>query len=313
MSEKGGLFQVDNDFSQLVKKARRKSLLRNIFATICVSILFFGGLIWVGTYQMYKKAEETQIYDNMWQFVKGANIENNGSIFTNTPYSTTVTTARYKEIDGVPVPWGEHTKVHSILGTSHESLTSAISSSGNIEEERIPLYFQGERVVEFYSPIKNYSFLPDDRALLDEIADHQVVEMAFSFDQSYTIDEVRKQFSDQLAWYWVDTASGDEQGSAVQPISGEDAYGFISRIEEANEDSAKRFIQHIEWLQGEGDSKQEAHRLYDALTDAGKSVLTPDNMKIAGAVVTGTPEELRKFNDAPMVRTAVLGATADKY
>lgn len=313
MSEKDGLFQVDNDFSQLVKKARRKSLLRNIIATICVSILFFGGLIWIGTYQMYKKAEETQIYDNMWQFVKGANIENNGSIYTNTPYSTTVTTARYKEIDGVPVPWGEHVKVHSILGTSRELLTSAISSSGYAEEGRIPLYFQGERVVEFYSPNRNYSFLPDDRALLDKIADHQVVEMAFSFDQSYTIDEVRKQFTDQLAWYWVDTASGNERESDVHPINGEEAYGFISRIEETNEDSAKMFIQQIEWLQREGDSKEEAHRLYDALTDARKAELSPDTLKITGAVVTGTPEELKKFYDVPMVRTAVLGATANKY
>ncbi|TWT09235.1 anti sigma factor C-terminal domain-containing protein [Planomicrobium sp. CPCC 101079] len=313
MSEKEGLFQRDNDFSQLVKKAKRKSIIRNLILSIIVSILFFGGLLWLGTYQMYKKAEETQTYDNMWLFVKGANVESNGSLFTNTPFSTTVTTARYKKIDGVPVPWGEHIKVFSILGTSREIQASTISSSGNIEKERIPLYFEGERVTEFYYPTGKYPYLPDERVLLDEIADHQVVEMAFSFDRDYTINEVRERFSGQLAWYWVDTASASEKENAVQPITGEDAYGFISRIEEMNEDAAERFIHQVEWLQKDGDSKEEAHRLYDILTDAGKKELAPENLKITGAVVTGTPEELKRFNEDPMIRAAVLGATANKY
>lgn len=313
MSEQNELFQSDKEFSKLVKKARRKSLLRNILISISVTIILFGGLLWMGTYRMYKKAEETHAYDYRWQFVKGANVENDGSITTNTPFSTIVTTARNKKIDGVIVPWGEHVKVYSVFGSSSAVQASANLGSGTREDGRNPLYFLGERVMEFYYPTGTYPVLPDDRALLDDIQEHQVVEMAFSFDQAYSINEVRETFSDQLAWYWVNAASLLEKDGAEQPVSGEDAYGFISRTEEMNEDAAERFLKQVEWLQREGASQQEAQRLYDVLSDSGKIKPAPENLRITGAVVTGTPKELKKFAEEPIVRAAVLGATADKY
>lgn len=313
MSENHELFQTDKGFSKLVKKARRKSLLRNILISTSVSVLLFGALFWIGTFMMYRNAEATIEEDYMWQFIKGANVENNGSIYTNTPFSTTVKTERFKEIGGVPIPWGQHEKVFSIFGTSREVQAAMVTSSGSINDNRIPLFFQGERVVEFYYPTANYSVLPDDRGVLEEIPNHQVVEMAFSFDQDYTINEVREKFSDQLAWYWVDVETENRKESAQEPVSGEDAFGFSSRIEEMNEDSASMFIQHIKWLKNEKDSTGEAAHLHEALTENGKIEATPETLKITGAIVTGTAEELKEFTVEPMIRAAVLGATANRY
>lgn len=313
MNEKNEFFQPDNEFSKLVKKARRKSLLRSIVISISVTVLFLGGLFWFGTYRMDQQVAETIANDGNWQFIKGANVESNGSMITNTPFSKTVTTEQNKEIAGVVIPWGQKMKTLSIFGTSPAAQASILSSSTNTKDGRNTLYFQGERVVEFYYPTGTYSSLPDDRSLLDEIPEHQVVEMAFSFDQPYSLNEVRKKFSDQLAWYWVDTASTIEKVETKNPINGNDAYGFISKIEEINEDAAERFIQQVEWLQKEGNQQQEAQRLYDVLTDSGKIELSPRNLKITGAVVTGTAEELKKFNDEPIIRAGVLGATANLY
>lgn len=312
MNEKNELFQSDKDFSNLVKKARRKTWMRNIIISISVSFLLFGGLLGFGTYMMNKKAEETHKHDYLWQFVKGANVENNGSIFTSTPFSKTVTTEQYKEIAGVPIPWGQYEKVFSIFGTSREIHASIISSSEKTAGGRSAKYFQGERVIEFYHPTTVYSQLPDDRNKLDDIPEHQAVEIAFSFDQAYSITEVREKFAEQLAWYWVNADSPDEKEDG-QPLSGEDAYGFTSKIEEMNEDAAERFIQQIGWLQAEGETIDEAQQLYDALTDSGKIELTPESLTITGAVVTGTAEELKRFHNDPMIRAAVLGATANKY
>jgi hypothetical protein len=313
MKENHELFQRDKEFSKLVKKARRKSLLRNIFISTSVSVLLFCGLFWIGTFLMYRHAEATNMEDYMWQFVKGANVENSGSIYTNTPFSTTVTTERFKEIGGVPIPWGQHEKVFSIFGTSRVVQASMVSSSGSINDNRIPLYFQGERVVEFYYPAASYSVLPNDRDILDEIPNHQVVEMAFSFDREYTINEVSEKFSDLLAWYWVDAANEVEKEGEQTPVSGEEAFGFASRIEETNEEAASMFIHHIEWLKSEEDSPGEAESLYNALFEGGEIEASPETLKITGAVVTGTAEELKEFNGEPMIRTAVLGATASKY
>lgn len=312
MNENNEFFQPDNEFSKLMKKARRKSLLRSILISISVTSLFFGGLFWFGTYRMDQQVTEAIANDGYWQFVKGANVESHGSMVSNTPFFKTVTTEQNKEIAGVVIPWGQHVKTFSVFGASPAVQASTISSS-NTKDGRNTLYFQGERVVEFYYPTVTYPSLPDDRNILDQIPEHLVMEMAFSFDQAYSINEVRKKFSEQLAWYWVDSASPSEKDNVKQPISGNDAYGFISRTEEMNEDAAKRFIQQVKWLQKKGEAQQEAHRLYDVLTDSGSTELSSENLKITGAVVTGTAEELKKFNEEPMIRAAVLGATANNY
>lgn len=313
MNEKNEFFQPDKEFSKLVKKARRKSLFRIIFIPLIVTVLLVGGLLWFGNQKMDQQIAETLASDGIWHYVKGANVENNGSMISNTPFSKIVTTEQTKKIAGVVVPWGEQVRNFSVFGSSTAPQASAPSSSLNAKDGRNTFYFQGERIVEFYSPAATYPLLPDDRPILDEIPKHQVVEMAFSFDQAYTINEVRKKFSDQLAWYWVDTASPSEKVEANQPVSGNDAYGFISRMEVMNEDSADRFIQQVKWLQKEGTQQQEAKRLFDSLTDSGKTEPSPENLKITGAVVTGTAEELTKFNDEIMIRAAVLGATANRY
>lgn len=313
MNENKEFFQPDQEFSKVVKNARRKSLFRSILISIGVTVLLIGGLLWFGTYRMDQQVAEANTYDGVWQFIKGANVESNGSMITNTPFSKTVTTEQNKQIAGVVIPWGQQVKTYSIFGTSSAVQASVLSSSQNKEDGRNTLYFQGERVVEFYSPLGTYPSLPDDRKILDEIPEHQVLEMAFSFDQPYNINEVRKKFSDQLAWYWVDTVAPSKKTEAKQPISGKDAYGFVSRIEEMNEDAAERFIQQVEWLQKDGEQYQEAKRLYDGLTDYGKTDLSPENLKITGVVVTGTAEELKKFNGGSMIRAAVLGATANSY
>ncbi|MDN7240894.1 anti sigma factor C-terminal domain-containing protein [Planococcus sp. N028] len=308
MSEKNELFPKDTDFSNLVKKARRKSLLRNIVVSVIVSCLLFAGLFWLGTFMMYKKIDEDISYDYAWRSIQGANVQSTGSDFNYTPFSVSVITGSNKYVAGVPLPWENLEKVFSIFGSSRIVQSNSISGTGSIEDKRIPLYFQGERVIEFYAPGENYDFLPDDRPLLDEIAEYQVVEMAYSFDAGYSLEEVEAIFSDQSNWYWVGGISTPDN----QPVYGGNAYGFHKNRDPI--ESANGFIQQLKWLQEEkGDSQQEAKRLYDTLTDKGQIELKPESLRLFGIVVTGTAEELKQFNGSPMIRAAVLGATTDKY
>lgn len=308
MIDKNELFPKDADFSKLVKKARRKSLVRNILVSIVVSSLLFTALFWLGTFLMYKKIDKEISYDYATQVIQGANVEVGGSLFNNTPFSVSVITDANKFVAGVPIPWENQEKVFSIFGSTETIQSTSVSGIRTIDDERTPLYFQGERIVEFYSPNVNYDFVPDDRPLLGEIDDSQVVEMAFSFDAPYSIEEVQDTFWDQVNWYWVDThESGDQE-----PIFGNNAYGF--QLYQDSLESATGFIEQIKWLQEEkGDFQQEATRIYDVITENGEMKVEPKNIKITGVVVTGTAEELKQFNDVPMIRAAVLGATADKY
>ncbi|ALZ64533.1 hypothetical protein FORC13_p048 (plasmid) [Bacillus cereus] len=41
--------------------------------------------------------------------------------------------------------------------------------------------------------------------------------------------------------------------------------------------------------------------------------LNPEKVRIVGAVVTGTPDELKKYQNKEFIRASSLGATIDKY
>lgn len=312
MNEKNELFPGDGDFSKLVKRAKRKSLIRNILVSVIVSSLLIFGLMWLGTYLMYKNMEKESDYDYATGSILGANVEMSGSQFNYTPFSANIVTSSTKYVAGVPVPWETREKIFSIFGTSRPVDTSTYSGRGTLDDDRMVMYFEGERLIEFYSPELDYEFLPDERALLEEIGDSKVVEMAFSFDAAYGIEEVEELFSDQLNWYWVDVSTPEDQEEEQQPVYGYNAFGFFQNRDAF--ESAGGFIQQIKWLQEEkGDFQQEANRLYDTMTNNGQTDLDTENLKITGVVVTGTPEELKQFSDVPIIQAAVLGVTADKY
>ncbi|WP_422124457.1 anti sigma factor C-terminal domain-containing protein [Planococcus sp. X10-3] len=312
MNEKNDLFPGDGDFSKLVKRARRKSLIRNILVSVIVSSLLFIGLLWLGTYLMYKNMEEENNYDYATGSIRGANVEMSGSQYNYTPFSANVVTSSTKYVAEVPIPWETREKAFSIFGSSRAVDTSSYSGRGNIDDERTVMYFGGERLIEFYSPVLDYNFYPDERELLEEIDDSKVVEMAFSFDAAYGIDEVQEIFKNQINWYWVDVNRTADQEEEQQPVYGYNAYGFL-QYRDALE-SADIFKRQLEWLrEEEGNFQQEADRIYEVIAGEGSTEPTLDEIKVSGVVVTGTPEELMAFGDIPMIRAAVLGATTDKY
>jgi hypothetical protein len=312
MNKNSDLFPRNSEFSKVVKKARRKSLIKNILISLTVSVFLFIGFFWLGTFWMYKKVEKEISYDYAVHSVQGANVQISGSLYNYTPFSASVTTETQKNISDIPVPWEDQKKVFSILGSSRSIKSNFVSGIGDVSDKRTPLYFRGERVIEFYLPDENYEVLPDDRVLLDEIDENKMVEMAFSFDAVYGIEEVESEFTDGLNWYWVHTDTKVEKTEEVEAILGNQAYGFHTNRDSI--ESATRFIQQINWLREErGNFQREANRLYEFMTSEGQESLDVENIEIAGVVVTGTPEELKNFADEEMVRAAVLGVTTDKY
>ena len=155
------------------------------------------------------------------------------------------------------------------------------------------------------------------------IDDNTVVEMAFSFDEGYSIEEVNEVFKDQLAWYWVDTFSKEQIENDNQfnknkdfrdaTIDGFQAYGFsYNRVVESN--SASNFISILEEVKEEGgDYQEDAKQIITNITNQGEIKLEPENLKIIGVIVTGKPSDLLKFSNLSMIRSATLGATTDLY
>ncbi|MGG4166405.1 anti sigma factor C-terminal domain-containing protein [Rossellomorea vietnamensis] len=324
MSKENEFFPKDFEFEKLVKKARKRSLIKMTLISLVISLIVLTGLYLLGDTVMKMKMEKETNFDSIWNEIIGANVEEQGTTYNYSPTTATAKTKLVKKVGGVPIPWGEQEKVFTILGTSTLITTDGPSGSGSIEDERIPLYYHGERVVEFFHPQVKYKQIFDDRALLNKIDDNSVVEMAFSFDKGYSIEEVNQVFKDQLAWYWVDTFSKDdikehnelnknERFSKGYTINGFEAYGFQYN-QHSKAKQASNFISILEAIKEEGGNYQdEAAEIFNNITNQGKMELEPKNLKIIGVVVTGKPSDLKKFSDKSMIRGAILGATTDQY
>lgn len=64
-------------------------------------------------------------------------------------------------------------------------------------------------------------------------------------------------------------------------------------------------------LKKKGYRKSLVNEALNGIEDNTRS--TEGEIRYNGAVVTGTAEELRRFQDIPFIRASVLGATIDKY
>ncbi|WP_342540463.1 anti sigma factor C-terminal domain-containing protein [Heyndrickxia sp. FSL K6-6286] len=318
MNKENEFLPKDLEFEKLVKKAKRRSMTKMVLISLIISLIVFTGLYLMGDKIMNMKIENEFIMDSTWNEILGANVEEvKGTTYNYSPISATAKTKLVKKVGGVPIPWGEKERVFTILGTSR-LITDVPPRSGSIRDERIPLYYQGERVIEFYHPDVIYKEIFDDRDLLNQIDDNKVVEMAFSFNKGYSIEEVEKIFKDQLAWYWVDTYSKkdtkeysklNEENSSGYTINGFEAYGF-----KYNNRSASTFISNLQLIRSKsGEYQEEATEIYNNITNNGRDKLTPKNLKIIGVVVTGKPSDLKKYNDTSIIRGAMLGATTDQY
>lgn len=297
----------DPDFSKLVKKAKRTSYIKNIVISVLVSLLSLTFVYMAGSYIMQYRLERQSEIDNAWHYVKGANVEDAGTSYIYSPFGASAVNEQIKNMDGILFPWGKRQQSFTIFGSSNSTKSLNMFGMGTITDKRIPLYYQGERVIEFFHPTINYEYLPDERNLLFEIDEKKVVEYAFSFDRSYSIKEVEKMFSNHISWFWVDTYSKEE-------LNSDDATGFIGfdTFGFSQASGPMSFVQQLEWLEENGGQyKKTTKKMINALKDKGK--WEAENLPIIGVVVTGQPNELKQFLDAPYIRTAVLGVTVDRY
>lgn len=323
MNKENEFFPKDLEFENLVKKARKRSMIKMMLISLVISLIVVFGLYFLGNRVMVVKMERETSLDSTWNGIMGANIEERGTVFNYSLTSATAKTTLVKVVGGVPIPWGEQEKVFTIFGTSRPISTNGPSGIGYSDAERIPMYYEGERIVEFFHPQINYKQLFDDRTLLNVIDDDTLVEMAFSFDEGYSIEDVNEVFKDQLAWYWVDTFSKEQIENDNQfnknkdfrdaTIHGFQAYGF-SYNRAAESHSASNFIATLEEVKEDGgDYQEDAKRIITNITNQGGIKLEPENLKIIGVIVTGKPSDLLKFSELSMIRGATLGATTDLY
>lgn len=313
--------------SKVVKKAKRRTILRNMGISLFV-IVFLLITLSLSWFFILRGSQEKAMRDiESFSRITNPNIELlTSQNESNGVFQGILTFNRYKEIEGIPVDWSNHVFTYSLFGGVSGLGNHSLIQIEDKEDGLLRFYDHDtkQRMMNFYHPEVLYSQIRNDLKTLNKFTDDTLIELGVSFNQKYTPEEVRELIPKniKLKWYWVDTYSEKDieslntHKSKYKPTFPElatEIYGFSEHPTDSSI-SEKRFIDDVQTGLNYEDGKYfgEFNRIYNNLK-GNSAKLAPENIEIIGAVVTGTPKELAKLNDMDMIRAAVLGVTVKPY
>ncbi len=338
---------------KILRKARLFTLIRSAAVSLLVFILLSAIILIANMLWLDYIAENKLIDERLLDLVARPNTytthaqNNNGFLAGEAEFVT------YRIVGDRPIYNGTYRIGYSILpfiqgfhGTSRVQLIEIMKNEFYANEGEFSFYDYnyynkvGNREMIFYHPGIEYENYPNDMALLEEIADDKCLEMAFSFDQDYSLEEVQAMLPDEVktVWYWVDTyseknldsmrghyadfigADGEPTGEKkyVEPrlLPANQVYGMkaVDSSGDKKDDPRSQFIGGIKL--GFNKETGRYHKLFQDLFEVlsnENNEITEDNIKIIGAVVTGDATSMKLLRDHDFIRTSALGIVTDKY
>ncbi|MCR2822285.1 hypothetical protein [Lederbergia panacisoli] len=302
MNEKS-IFEQEDSFSDLVKKAKRKSIKRNIVVSVIVTIstlILLWALLYIGQYfmyeRMYKDTEETSDYYHMY----GANVYPGGSTYDYFIVAGRSNASAYKEVNGHLINWNSNSTFHTILGTR-----ATLNNSSFIEINGKP-YKNDYKVVKFHLP--KMEAIHNDIDYLKSLPGFYSVEVALSFREELTLSEVNQTFPTS-SWIWLlqdhyyEEAAESQASLAFKQdfseIDGDRALGFPV---ESNKPFTEGAEQYITFLQQKSSKLVGAKEVLKSLQQK-----APNQIYVAGIILTGTVDEVLPYTTKAPVRVVRTG------
>ncbi|XMA23501.1 anti-sigma factor (plasmid) [Bacillus bombysepticus] len=314
-------FLDDKEFEKTMRKSRRKAIIKNVVITGSVLIALYGGLSFGNNYWLSERLTKKDNATGVWLSITEPNVEHHASFYNWNSFSVDATHKYSKKIGERVIPWESLTGHYNLIYSEKES--SNWINHYNEKRKGWEIYNSqnGQRELIFYHPKVQYKHVPNDLNLLDEIGSNKYVEFALSFDRPYSISDVQNLLDKQnTEWLWIDTESDKEINSMNQQELQEEVGGLFNRGKiygypynsENDWQSPEFFISALKSPDFYGDYADKAKEILTNLKKDNPK-LTPEKVKIVGAVVTGTPDELKKYQSKEFIRASSLGATIDKY
>lgn len=328
------LFDLDK-MEKSIKHAKRRSSWKTVLITIGVLAIIGIGSVLIN--RTVTPLLEQPIRDSFYLFdrISGANeliseiATYPGVLGGENHYK------KFKFIEGKVVYTGEGGYGYGLFRNEVLNRMGGVSSmpfsNATSEDDLSYTHYNllGQRQMNFFYPFIDYANASNDLALLDEIGDTKVMEMALSFDQGYTSSDAMALIPKGVTktWLWVKDVdeNGDfyveqlnEQGETTTIPMLRDAntvYGFS--LLNANGDKAEMPAENFIAAISSGPKlrsiwQDEFKRLNETISrDDG--VLSVADLEIYGAVVTGTAESLAELKDLPFIKASSLGVIVDKY
>lgn len=304
---------TSDGIDKIVRQAKRKSIVRTIIIST-IAMIVLGTIMMIGNASIVNRAHNQAMEENQLLYkISQPNVKQSGSKFDYGILSGSYSYHKYKVIKDKVVPWGEEQQTFNAFGHNNPSTEYDTVREAN-------RYFNpsnGQRSMLFYHPWFDYVTMENDLQLIHTAPDDAVMEVALSFDQPYSVDEVQAFFPlhKKITWYWANDYNANDKQQLQQGLhdSGNTAahvYGFHATTEE--------------WEGGEAQDEQDYFAIVKELKNSGgydhivNRLLTSakENQQeglILGVVITGTKEELLKLEQTPYIRAVSLGAVAREW
>lgn len=296
------------DLNKSIKKAKRKQLV--MFSCISMIIFLIMSMLLVITVDKvstrnYHKLDKALF---AYQTIASPNTQIDSQVISNSSiFGGEVVTNQSKNIDGYIVPWSSLRSKYSLFKQSidyNELMPSWYHSSKNSYEynrqtKQKVATFYNPKIEDYYDGVKNE--LNDIQAIEDSVA-----EVAISFDQPYTYNEVKKMFPSDVnvVWLYLFSEERDErQGPSGMPV-----YGFQLNVDEKN---------RVVDAQADKDNFFRSFKTYSAeMSNHEITTFIHDNqeknmadIEVLGVMVTGEVKHLAGLKDRSFVRGSSMGVT----
>ncbi|GAA0181623.1 anti-sigma factor [Clostridium sediminicola] len=323
----------NNKIRKAVKKAKRLSTLKMILISLSTLIILAITITTIGN-----EIIGTRLHDYIstidYQYTVQAPNKFPGmfSTFKNA-FRGETQHHTFKYINGKRVFTGEYGITYNWINENFTEGTGSFvrhTEMTNEELNFLPRYNNiGQKLMIFYYPYVDYgSKYSNDLSLLEDVGNDKFMEIALSFDKSYSINEVDTMIPKDinLTWYWVDSINDDnkdrqkhyfdiQENSNGEKIEVEqfvnfcyedDAYGIKAQNEygEKIKNPEEYFIEALK----EG----KITHIYDIMSGE-DGELTKDDIRVQGIVVTGDAENLKFLRELPFIKASSLGVVTDKY
>ena len=315
--EEKSIFEQDDQFSSLVKSAKRKSLKRSIIVssivTIFILILLWAAL-YIAIYFMYKNMDTHVQVAYESNYFKGANTESGGTLYDHYFIAGTTTTSFYKQVGPHLIDWDTTKYFFTILGTDTRLQTNGAFGVGE------KMYQNNQQLMAFHLPEQETT--KNDLDYIMGLPDFYNIEVAVSFKKELPLETMWQQFpSAQWAWIIEDglrnmKVEEKKRDDELKEEDGENSAHFNTDYSEVMEYSACGFpIYHNEYFTNNPAQSAQIYKDKANLMSSYEAKVISETIgdqpveewSIAGVVLTGKKADLLPYLQQDSVRTVRIG------
>ncbi|OOR29069.1 hypothetical protein EXW31_01330 [Bacillus mycoides] len=293
---------MDTSLKDALKKAKRKQLLKTIITSMIVVIMLIPIIYKIGNYFAAKSSTKLHEHLFLHNAIAEPNVQIDSQVTSNSSmFGGNIISNRSKNINGYVVPWNTLTSSYGWLRTNID--TNELTPGFYWSDTEFYEYDKQtkNKFATFYNPaIKEYHDGVQNE--LGEVSqmNNYVAEVALSFNQPYTLQEIKEKIPGTLniVWLYMTSPIGDEsKGPAGMPV-----YGF--NPDKSPEEAYKEFVDSLKQYDDDGHDEDIQKFLK---SNKNKPF---DQVKILGVMLTGKTENFKALENQDFIRGASVGATA---